>query len=89
MPRYAANSGRFSANPAEDALIEELMGTYGGRPPRCLSMEREWDENDEQIAARPYSRVRSVEVYDGKAWADAGMPSDYSSFKFGTRMERW
>lgn len=80
---------RFSANPAENDLIEELMAGYGGNLPRSLSMERDWDENDGQIAARPYSRVRSLEVYDGRAWVDAGMPKDYSSFRCGIRMEAW
>lgn len=85
----AVNSGKYSADHAENALIVNVMEFYRWDPPRYLSMERDWDENDGQIAARPYSRVRSVEVYDGRAWVDAGMPKDYSPFRCGIRMEAW
>lgn len=85
----AANIQLYSANPAENALIEAVMLHYEGQPPRSLCVERDWDENDVQRGARPYNRVRCVEVYDGKAWADAGMPKDFSPFKCGIRMEAW
>lgn len=85
----AENTGRYSANPAENTLVIKVMEFYRWNPPRHLCMERDWDENDVQRGARPYSRVRCVDIYDGAAWVDAGMPKNYTPFKCGIRMEAW
>jgi len=79
---------KYSIVPEENQLIEELMASYKGNLPRSFAIERDWDE-DLQCGSRPYSRVRSVDIYDGAAWVEAGMPKDFTRFQCGTRMEAW
>lgn len=83
--------GRYSQDVEEDRLISDLMRSYRHGPmPRSLCIERDWDEKQDVIrSARPYSRVRSVKVYDAQAWVAAGMPRNYEPFAAGIRMEAW
>ena len=72
----AMNTGRYSANPAENALIEALMASYDGRPPRSLCVERDWDEDDNQVGARPYTRITLEPMIDAFRWFEDDCPKD-------------
>lgn len=83
--------GRYSQDIEEDRLISDLMRSYGlGARPRGLCIERDWSEDGEGIiSARPYTRVRSVKVYNAAEWMKADMPKNLAPFECGTRMEAW